>query len=168
MYIWGQIIIMAIDKMKKPDPEKKNTLPDVTVVGVRKKPVDLPEVTVTGVRKKPVEEKVPTHIYSDEFKSKYWERQRERGFKNNADDMSVAFGPIDVNSNENKYKRKKELIGKLDVHYSDGAIKKLGEDYSPDPYRKSPDLHGVKSKPDNVSGGWREWHKKTKKEQYDN
>jgi hypothetical protein len=43
--------------MKKIDPDqedpRKKTLPDVTVVGVRKKkPVDLPDVTVSGVRKK--------------------------------------------------------------------------------------------------------------------
>lgn len=169
---------MALEIMKKPDPDqedprKKKTLPDVTVVGVRKKPVDLPAVTVTGVRKqkasdlppvtvtsamkKPAEEKLP-YTMSDEYKAILWHKDSERqgrGLDKDENELGrVDKGAADFNYSEGYYK-KKGKEGKMWVRYSDGTIHKLGEKYKPAEHRVKPT--SGKAYP---GGGksWLEWY----------
>lgn len=143
---------MALELMKKinpeqEDPRKKKTLPDVTVVGVRKKPVDLPEVTVEGVRKKvnlpdvavtsvmkkPVEN--IKNILSDEYKAKMWHHESEnRGYNPERDENAlgrIEKGASDYNYSESDYAKKAGPKDKIYVKYSDGSIHKLGENYKP-------------------------------------
>jgi hypothetical protein len=137
---------------KQGDPEKKKTLPDVTVTGVRKKPVDLPTVTVTGVRKKPTNlpdvtvtgtRKMPAKeedwskkkTLSDEYKAKKWHYQSEQMDRNPERDESelgrIDQGANDFNYSEGYYAKKPGALGKMSVVYSDGTIHKLGEKYTP-------------------------------------
>lgn len=151
---------MALELMKKPDPEqedprKKKTLPDVTVVGIRKKPVDLPTVTVSGnrkkqtnlpdvsvtsVMKKPKEEDTP-YTMSDEYKAILWQKESERrgrGLDVEENTLGrIEKGAPDFNYSEGYYK-KKGKEGKMWVRYSDGTIHKLGEKYTPKENRVKP------------------------------
>jgi hypothetical protein len=133
------------------DPEKKKTLPDVTVTGVRKKPIDLPAVTVTGVRKKPVDlpevtvkgtRKMPAKeedfskkkTLSDEYKAKLWHQDVITG--KGSPEKSERAGRIDqgardFNYSESYYAKKPGAKGKMMVEYSDGTVKRLGEKYTP-------------------------------------
>lgn len=159
---------MAIDKMKRPDPEKKKTLPDVTVVGVRKKPVDLPEVTVTGVRKKPTEEDFSKRkTLSDEYKAKLWEQDVQVGRgspEKNERNGRIDMGASDYNNSESDYAKQKGAVGKMMVEYSDGSVKKLGEKYVPEKKGRYANVEPKSGKYYDGGGkSWLEWYQSKKK-----
>jgi hypothetical protein len=160
-------------KKTSPDPEKKYTLPSVTVTGVRKKPTNLPDVTVTGTRKKPTnlpdvtvtgkrkgepEKEKMEYTMSDEYKAILWDTESRRyGRGRDADENKlgrIEGGAPDYNYSEGYYK-KKGKEGKMWVRYSDGTIHKLGEKYTPKENKIKP--ASGKSYP---GGGksWLEWY----------
>ena len=173
---------MAIDKMKRPDPEKKKTLPDVTVVGVRKKPVDLPEVTVTGVRKKPVdlppvtvtgkrkmeEDFSKKRTLSDEYKAKLWEQDVQVGRgspEKNERNGRIDMGASDYNNSESDYAKQKGAVGKMMVEYSDGSVKKLGEKYVPEKKGRYANVEPKSGKYYEGGGkSWLEWYQSKRKD----
>lgn len=164
---------------KQGDPEKKKTLPDVTVTGVRKKPVDLPAVTVTGVRKKATNlpdvtvtgtRKMPAKeedwskkkTLSDEYKAKLWHQDVlvGRGSPERAEKGGrIDQGAADYNYSEGYYSKQPGAKGKMMVQYSDGTIKRLGEKYTP--AKKGPLANVEPTSGKTYEGGgksWLEWY----------
>ena len=147
-----------MDSMKKPmeskmaksgDPEPKKTT-SVKVYGASEKGGEktLASATVTGKR-----EKLPAYIYSDELKSKRWKQNSLKGFSTE----ELPRTSSDFSTNESHWMKKPGAKGNIEVHYSDGGKAKLGEKYVPK------DTPGPS---DDVNGGWREWHKSSYPEQY--
>lgn len=167
---------MVPSKVSKLALMKKNAEPEKEM-GVKPGEYNLPEVKVTGNR--PDLNKVTIH--SDEYKSKKWhELKRKYNFSepeqfNNV--LSVGALP-NFHETEDDYKKKPEAIGKVNVIYSDGVKKKLGEKYEPvRTYMTTPSKRydnipsakpeeklksGIVNEPESDKIGksdWKEWHK---------
>lgn len=112
--------------VKKVDSKKEE------IMGVKPGEKDLPEVKVTGNR--PDLNKVT--ISSDEYKSKKWNYALKKHGKSPVDlEKEGSVTTRDVNDNyhesEGAYKKMPGAVGKVNVRYSDGTVKKLGEKYTP-------------------------------------
>jgi hypothetical protein len=164
--------------VKKVDSKKEE------VIGVKPGEKDLPEVKVTGNR--PDLNKVT--IDSDEHKSKKWHLSKRKYGVEPTELPINTLKYTDVHSNyhetEDDYKKKPGAIGKVNVRYSDGTVKKLGEKYEPSKTYTTPvvEFKGGAGFPDQKTGGelknklgivsepesdkigksdWKEWHKST-------
>jgi hypothetical protein len=165
-------------KSSKPTDGKKVEPKKEVEMGVKPGEKDLPEVTVRGSRPDLNKET----IYSDEYKSKKWhEISRKTGTR---PDLSSSGGlDYDFERTEDIHKKRPGAIGKINVMYSDGTVKKLGESYTPSKYAtvggnivEGPRLTtkaGLVSEPDDETytpdihkWNWKKWHKDTHPEHY--
>lgn len=151
----------------------------------------LPEVAVRGIR--PDLNKVTIH--SDEYKSKKWhELKRKYNFSEPEDFNNVlSVGALpNFHETEEEYKKKPGAFGKVNVIYSDGVKRKLGDKYEPvrtymtTPSNSTrgagsgnvPDVkpeekmkNGIVNEPESDKIGksdWREWHKSKYPSKYKN
>ena len=108
-------------------------------MGAKPGEYNLPEVAVTGNR----ENLNKVTIDADEHKSKRWYQLKRKYKLSEPEEFNntLAVGALpNFRETEDDYKKKPGAIGKVNVRYSDGVVKKLGEKYDP------PKTHLVRAK----------------------
>lgn len=182
--------VKSIKSKKLSSMMKKDEAPGKEY-GAKPGEITLEEVNVSGNRPDLNKKK----IYSDEYKAKRWHEIVRKTGENPSETRGNGNPWYDYETTEEMHKKEPGAIGKVNVMYSDGTIKKLGEPYQPSrlyatqthrgtPMTASEDklpLEGPIEKlvkpgiggeaEDKVFGSrvsdWRQWHKDTYPEHYE-
>ena len=151
-------------KSKKLSSMKKDEVPGKEY-GAKPGEITLKEVDVKGSRPDLNKEK----IFSDEYKARLWHQTVKKTDENPKDVFARNRLNYDFDSTEEMHKKRPGALGKVNVTYSDGTVKKLGEKYEVPNNPAYPGVRGQREDKVLLSRipDWRQWHKDTYPEHYE-